>query len=317
MKCLTSTALERDSGGTVTRDATIDLWFLRVLPASVRQTLEHQSEYESAEVGFSVTTVVREVFVSDDGVEEAGGVRSLPTQYYNLKQFDQLLADEAARPARGQYVYYHAMIPHHEFMLDERCEPITPAGDAKTYLGFVRCANLMIERLVQTLARLGRLDDALVIVHSDHGDPALIFPGYIDGQLDFALDAGARAYQQVDTTYAEDPRMYQRLMSDAESATWRSIAVEVLSSGLLLVKHPHAQKYSGDSRPVDLVDLGPTILAHFGQKTAGYDGMPIADVRERRERVFYAHSRNFDGKFSKFRLRPGGWQFVENVPVRP
>ena len=68
---------------------------------------------------------------------------------------------------------------------------------------------------------------------------------------------------------------------------------------------------------MQLLDIAPTILAHFGQSSAAYEGLPISQVTPGRESVFYAHSRDFDRKFSKYRLTPGGWRFVEDVPVRP
>lgn len=89
------------------------------------------------------------------------------------------------------------------------------------------------------------------------------------------------------------------------------------ASGLPLVKAPHATAYAEDGRPVDLVDLAPTVLGHFGQPVTTYHGAPVARVKGDRERTFYAHSRDFDGKVSKYQLAGDGWRFTEDVPVRP
>ena len=185
-------------------------------------------------------------------------------------------------------------------------------GLTPRYWDFAQCANLMVARLVDVLAQLGRLDDALIVVHADHGDVEFLASPH-GGDAAFALDPVARRYQEPDPTY-QDGTMMDRLQN-GDSATWRSIAVEVFSSALLLVKFPHATAYSEDTRPVQLLDIAPTILSHFGVSISSYDGTPMPRVPKTRDEVFYAHSRRFDGKFSKYRLGAGGWEFVENVPV--
>jgi hypothetical protein len=317
VKCVASSELARDVGSTATRDSTIDLWALRIMPASLRHRLATPSEPRAERqqgVGFSVTEYVRQLRGINRS-ESTDQVNALPTQYFNLKQFDELLADEAKRPARGQYVYYHALIPHPNYIMNERCELVEkPVWGADAYWGHVACANLMIERLVQELRRLGRYDDSLIVVHADHGDVEfLVSPDSIGSTTDFALDDGARRYQAVDTTY-HDRAQFEQIQS-GDSNAWRSIAVEVLSSGLLLVKYPRARKYSESLAPVQLLDIAPTISKHFGARGRSYAGLPLAAVPANRESVFYAHSRSFDGKLSKYRLTDHGWQFVEDIPV--
>ena len=315
-KCVASSDLEREADTTISEGATIDLWAIRLMPASVRALLRSTADGEGSgfdrTVGFSVTRALGSAFGEENDGEGAASLTALPRQFFNLQQFDELLADEAQRPARGQYVYYHALIPHPEFIMNDRCEPIRePRYGSDRYWAFVACANLMIDRLVQRLRDLDRFDDALIIVHADHGDPQfLVAPEALSGNQSFGLDAGARVYQQPDVTY-RDFEQFQSL----DSATWRSIAVEVLSSGLLLVKAPHAHTYAEDAQPVELLDLAPTVLAHFGLDRRAYVGVPVSRVRAGRESVFYAHGRDFDGKLSKYRLQSDGWGFVEDVPV--
>ncbi len=319
VQCVTSADLERDAGATVTRDTTIDLWALRLLPGSVRRALSVESSGAADTENFSATSAARVLLGRGADESPQSGIRSLPRQYFNLKQFDRLLTDEAMRPARGQYVYYHALIPHHDYILNERCEPVPePRYGIDEYWAFVGCANLMIDRFAERLRELGRRDDALIIVHADHGDPNFIAAPveWMKGDASRVLDPGARRYQAVDTTYAEDYDAYLRLWS-GDSAAWRSFAVEQFSSGLLLVKRPDASVYSEDTRPVQLLDIAPTVLAHFGREASSYPGLSIPVVPPDREMVFYAHAREFDGKFSRYRLTTDGWHFVEDVPVRP
>jgi hypothetical protein len=291
VKCVASADLARDAGASTTRDATVRLWATRLVPLSIRRGL------------------------GASGQTPASANGALPLQYFNLKQFDELLADEEHRPARGQYVYYHALIPHHDHIMNERCELVESTWNAGGYWGHVACANLMIERLVETLRRLNRLDDALIVVHADHGAPEfLVGPGGFDRPDDFPLDDVARGYQPVDRTYY-DGRLFEQQITLGDSARWRSMAVEVFSSGLLLVKAPHARSYSVDARPVQLFDIAPTVLRHFELDTTAYAGLPLADAPRLRQQVFFAHSRDFDGKLSKYQLTPDGWKFVEDIPL--
>lgn len=121
------------------------------------------------------------------------------------------------------------------------------------------------------------------------------------------LDPITRTYQQPDLSYRGS---FEAEIMSGDSAAWRSIAVEVLSSGLLLVKAPRSMTYEEDTRPVQLLDIAPTILAHFGRSIISYPGTLISRVESGRQSEFYAHSRDFDGTLSKYRLTRDGWRFV-------
>lgn len=88
--------------------------------------------------------------------------------YNSYKQetglLDRFLIDEAKRPPRGQYVYFHIMIPHPPYSLDADCRP------AKTdYTTLAGCTRTMMRRIAQTLAKQGKLESSLVIFQGDHG----------------------------------------------------------------------------------------------------------------------------------------------------
>ena len=322
VQCLASSDIEGDAQADVTRDTTIDLWALRLFPASVRRALNARAASSrgaapEATAGFSVTSAIGASFAG--GSRRSTTLSALPAQYFNIKLFDEMLADETRRPARGQYVYYHALLPHPPYIVNERCEYVAnPTAAASFYWPHVACANLLIERLVSELARLGRLDDSLIIVHADHGDMEFLLDAKLPGRgLDFALDPGARRYQQPDTTYADDYSKFVQL-NDGDPTAWRSMAVEVFSSGLLLAKFPRSTTYAEDTRPVQLLDIGPTVLAHFGAPIASsYAGTPIPRVQSPRDSVFFAHDRTFKGGLAKYELTGQGWTLVSQIPVEP
>ena len=315
--CLASSDIERQTQLRLARETTIDLWALRLIPPSLSRLISARlssSDSDRHSLGFSLTTALRMFFGEQvRQVISPPTVSANPEQYFNLKQFDQLLLDEASRPARGQYIYYHALIPHPYFLLDEQCqENQNDVSSLARYWEFAKCANLMVSRLVERLERLGRLDDALIVVHADHGDLDFL-ASYREADEAFPLDSLARRYQKPDPTY-HDSMMLDNLQN-GDSAEWRSIAVELFSSAMLLVKFPHATDYLEDRRPVQMLDIAPTVLSHFGVSTASYDGVKISLVQKTREQMFYAHSRRFDGKLSKYRLETTGWEFVEDIPV--
>ena len=315
--CVASSDIEWQTQLSLARKSTIDLWALRLIPPSLGRLISAQlssSGEDRHSLGFSLTTALRRFSGKEvDQVASPPMISANPEQYFNLKQFDQLLLDEANRPAQGQYIYYHALIPHPYFLLDEQCkENQSNDYSPARYWGFAKCANLMVSRLVERLEQLGRLDNALIVVHADHGDIDFL-ASYRDVDEGFALDPVARRYQEPDPAYHDSVMLDQ--LQNGDSAEWRSIAVEVLSSALLLIKFPHATAYLEDRRPVQMLDIAPTVFAHFGVSAASYDGVEISLVPKTREQVFYAHSRRFDGKLSKYRLGATGWKFVEDIPV--
>lgn len=161
------------------------------------------------------------------------------SNYNRYKQdtglIDRFISDEAKRPARGQYVYLHIMLPHPPYKLDANCRP------AKTgYVAQSECMVRLAERLTGRLRALGRLDGSLVIVQGDHGFhasesdlPDVREP--IPGPVRKRLDALGDSY-------------------DADDLMQRS-------HGLLLIHRPGAPDaplaVSGEES--QLVDIAPTV----------------------------------------------------------
>lgn len=82
----------------------------------------------------------------------------------SLPLFERFLADEASRPARGQYVYFHLMVPHPPYRYGPHCERAKIG-----YLAQSGCAVTMMRRAVEALRKQGKLQNALVILQGDHG----------------------------------------------------------------------------------------------------------------------------------------------------
>jgi hypothetical protein len=83
----------------------------------------------------------------------------------NVGLFARFAADEARRPARGQYVYFHIMLPHPDYTHAADCRR---TGDS-SYSRQAACAERLMAATIALLRRLGRLDASLVIFQGDHG----------------------------------------------------------------------------------------------------------------------------------------------------
>jgi hypothetical protein len=82
--------------------------------------------------------------------------------------FLSLLDDEARLPDRGRYTLIHLVIPHRPEALASDCS-YDEGGRGTSQLEQARCATKLLRAFVERLEELGRLNDSLVVVHSDHG----------------------------------------------------------------------------------------------------------------------------------------------------
>ena len=146
--------------------------------------------------------------------------------------------EEAQRPANGQYVYAHALVPHGPEVMDGRCEYIgapplkrTAQQHKQAYLVHAECAVRLAVSFLHRLKQLGRYDAATIVLHSDTGHWT-------------AFEPEQPSDEPAPTTFDQ---LNRRLLSEVNA--------------LLMFKRPHA---TGPLRiletPTQLVDLYPTLL---------------------------------------------------------
>jgi hypothetical protein len=85
-----------------------------------------------------------------------------------LISFERFLREEPELPAAGRYTLVHLLVPHNPFVLTGDCG----RGDAykgTDALAQSECAARVLRRFLDRLRELGRLQDSVVLVHSDHG----------------------------------------------------------------------------------------------------------------------------------------------------
>lgn len=302
--CLSAQDFRNEFLARVADTFVVDLTFLRLLPNSVRALLvgsigQPPPTGRDWDYGFSLTNALM-------GPPRVSSEDAMLREYYHgvnlftINFVQRMLADEVKRPARGQYVFIHVLVPHAPHARDAECRFIpaelrTEANAAERYRGQNVCAFEVVGWIQEQLQLLGRYDDSLVIVHSDHGAPR-------------------------PPPSAQD---YQRNVKD--SAEWPSWLVESLSAGLLLVKWPGAAQGSPSSPlPVQTIDLAPTVLEHFGiEPPASFAGTPIQRMSPDFTRPLVFHASNpprFGARlryFSRYIKVDGDWRFDGNVPAQP
>jgi Sulfatase len=91
--------------------------------------------------------------------------------YSSVVMMREALATERTRSANGQYVYMHAVLPHPPFVFDAQCT--YDLGLRRTRDGYFQqldCALSLVLAFLSELRRLGRYDDATIVIHGDHGE---------------------------------------------------------------------------------------------------------------------------------------------------
>ncbi len=198
-----------------------------------------------------------------------------------LQPFRDLIDDENGRPSRGQYVYLHIYVPHSPFLLDENCK--APLPDQIFHFNQqAGCAIKYVNEFLETLRALGRYEESIILVHSDHGwgagDPIEPLKGSPEE---------ARV-QAMDLT-EQNPRSVKSL------DTW--------TAALLMIKPPgqSGAPMVTSPRSTQLVDLPNTIYDLLSLDIKAPEGMSVLseDYPEVAERHVYPGFRRWDRKAGK------------------
>ncbi len=213
------------------------------------------------------------IFLLLTGQSKPLSIREGLHPYAGLMMLRRLVREEDLRAPNGQYVYAHAALPHGPFVLDRSCNYVGRSKPGKrerieAYVDQAGCAVRLVVAFLDHLRRLGRYDQATIVVHADTGHGV--------GFVDQAAPAGKST-----TLGASDEMLRSSL------------------NALLLVKRPGAR---GPLRIVDtptqLIDLYPTLLDLLdlepGAPTAGKSVYAIGP-RERREARFAFDPENKHG----------------------
>ncbi len=303
----------------------VDLWALNLLPRSVA-TLARRADTVPSVVAATTDVRMQQYSVTarlglrnrTGGTVQAAGEFA----YFSHLNFARFLRDEEGRPAQGQYVFVHAVMPHWPFVLDAGCgytgQARGPVVDA--YLDQAACALRLIRDLVARLRELERLDDALILVHGDHG--AALPVGRI-------LVAAAAVPPEERARIPHPPIGVLDLVAPTERMSREEARQR--SAALLLARLPGLPPLAQREERAVMLDLAPTILAHAGLDRGDLPGIPLQSlsVADPRPLSVFVHGPfTFErrgvqdfvpvvSRFYEYAVRDDAWEEIGAVTTRP
>lgn len=306
-ECRPTTELYQELQAGSSANFLIDAAFLQATPVSVRNVLMGSLEHPSRptgtwDYGFSLTSWAESLLTGYP-------VRKRPIQSITLNTVDEFLEREASLPAEGRYSFLHVMVPHNPFVFDASCIFVDPEiqeklSERRRVEEQVGCALHTLARVVSVLKELGRFDNSLIIVHSDHG---LSEPKFCDWWRD---------------NIPIDPLPPVSQRKDGDSDILPSQQVNCLASALLLVKKQDQKKFEVSPRPAQLVDIAPTILEYFGIAYDGLFGHSLlrgdGNVALRQIAFFETDTQYIEqlNHFSKFIYNGSRWEYSSRVQLQ-
>ncbi|MGI9394547.1 MAG: sulfatase-like hydrolase/transferase, partial [Boseongicola sp.] len=186
--------------------------------------------------------------------------------YYGRKSvplMEQFLADEEGRSGEGHYNYVHLLLPHPTFIWSGDCV----IEGQTNYLEQAECASRLMKRFIAKLKDLGRYENSIILLHSDHGS-----------RLDSDSANPVTTFtQQVKSAYASPDNEYS--------------ASEVINklNALFLIKPMGEGKrpLEVSEQIVQLVDIPATVLGLLGMEAPLGEGKEIfSNYQERDVPVF-------------------------------
>lgn len=301
--------------GVSAKWAAIDAWFTAMLPRSLALLLTGGERLLASNGSGEVElhehrlSIVNRVLSPEARGEPQGSTKNL-SPAYSAALFERMLADEPHRPAHGQYVFLHASLPHYPWALDGGCGYVgmAPEPSVEAYMAQAECGVRLIARLVETLKALGRYDDALIVVHGDHGV-----------KFEYAADFMTR--------YADALRPEVRPVPGESEDAAAVRRAGFRAGGLLLVKQPGARGFTVSPVRAQALDIVPTILRHVGAPTDQYAGIPLQELDDSVDRpaeFYFGYQSELafntvprDFSFSRYVLEHGAWRAAGTVRVNP
>lgn len=198
-----------------------------------------------------------------------------------------LIRREADLPARGRYTFAHLIVPHFPNVLQPDCTYVP--GQSTGPIEQAACANHLMVEFVERLRDLGRLEDSIVVIQSDHGSW-------------FEVVDGAAVAQRDDGMFSER-------------------ASRARARALLLVHLPGAAAATAEElevvdRPTTLDDVMPTVFDELGVEHT-FTGNRLSLLEEPpadRER-FYHFFKGRQRPMARYRIEGGQARFDQEFPV--
>jgi arylsulfatase A-like enzyme len=188
-------------------------------------------------------------------------------QYYSLQSIEQFKTDEKQRPNTGQYVFMHLEVPHPPYIYNEECTTETPITDYRYkrdgtpfydyYVKQSACSIKLLNEITQTIKEAGNYEEAMIIVHSDHGFKFMLLP-----------NGERKSYYELSQE--------QRSQADKGLPLHQSLLAS-FTDVIFFIKPPKDVKVSNDI-PIHPIDIKPIIFEHFGLSTTHLNGLNLQQL---------------------------------------
>lgn len=218
---------------------------------------------------FSVLpTRVSSLFLADTDADQLRYKNLLSTSAPNISYNSSriMMDNEKNLPANGRYQLLHLLIPHFPHTLSSECQfGKQYKTNPKTH---TECANKVVTDYIAELKRLGRFENSLIIVNSDHGSGF----AYENGKL--------------------------RKLSENEEFRFGLEYARARSRAIMMIKPIGV---SGDGTlqyqeaPTSVLDIAPTLLNAVGLTVSpdmqGHDLLAGSPVSSEREKEYYFYNK--------------------------
>ncbi|MBZ9699538.1 MULTISPECIES: hypothetical protein [unclassified Mesorhizobium] len=181
--------------------------------------------------------------------------------FQSVISFKQMMKEEPQQSATGRYVLMQALLPHAPYTLDNHCKfrRVEVGSLKKAYKAHTLCAVSLMGEFLRELKALGRYDNSLVVVLSDHG-------------------SGWVGYETVDPMTREHKHPYRDGDPAFKGVTafgGRLSAFEARSMASLMIKPVNSPINLTLSKiKTQLIDVYPTIMDLIGHTP----GVSVAGV---------------------------------------
>ncbi|MDQ7782622.1 MAG: hypothetical protein RDU20_07075 [Desulfomonilaceae bacterium] len=135
----------------------VRICMLRITPSFLR----HEFQW----IGQKAIDMLRGSLHTSRGIAVTGRKSLKFPDLSQISLLREFIEDEARRPSYDQYVYVHVLLPHIPYNWDPCCRFV---GNG-SYIESAQCAVKLMEGFLAKLKELGRYNDSLIVIHSDHG----------------------------------------------------------------------------------------------------------------------------------------------------
>ncbi|MCP4693402.1 MAG: sulfatase-like hydrolase/transferase [Desulfobacterales bacterium] len=233
----------------------IQIWFARIMP----NFLANEALALGKKIGFQVYGILETDHIF-------GKIQKIPVAYdegiepySSVHAFRHMIESEKRRPANGQYLYFHSVLPHPPYVYGRECDYSLDYRDKEVegFCGQVACAFKLVEELIDELKRLGRYEDSTILIHADTGR----------GQEGFFFKKDEKTYGTMDKEHFDEnmPRMKSLVKNESDALPSRIGNFHqdrILSwfHALFMIKPPHSPgPLRVSERLTQLVDVYPTL----------------------------------------------------------